>query len=275
MMQNGYDATIKFLYPSSMLQPKKVDEHFAQETALLKNDFILYSDVDEKVYVRGQDIQGMTIMYRGWILTQSQYAALTQKIEKLGAHMLVNPENYAKTQFINSWYEKFKDFTPVTDFYDYHTEASVFDENYANDNRSFVVKGQSKSLKNDWENSMFAKTGKDVSRIVENFKQQVSDIEEPVLVVRVFENWKKNELRVWFFNDQYLIQQHPNNTHDVDIDDDVFDFVDSLHILDFDSPFFNIDIVQSDHGLRVVETGNGQVSESSNFAELLNFFDLT
>lgn len=259
------------------LNAAHVDEHFENEVELLENRPILHSEYEDRLRLRGENIVGTTIIYRGWILTPDAYRRVNELVEKAGAKMLVSPEAYENSQFAEGWLNIFSNFTPETTVFPYSTPADVIAESFVNSKSSYVVKGSSKSLKHDWDNAMFAKNGDDVNRVVANFKEQVSENEELTILVREFENWVPGELRVWWMNEKFVIDQHPNNVAPVDFGPEFELFLNSAitpHVNQLGSTFVTTDFVRDENNeFRLVEVGNGQVSGANDFNKVLELFN--
>lgn len=268
---------MRFLYPSSMLKATRVDEHFQNEVDVLDEAPVLYSELEDRLVLRGEDIRGTTIIYRGWILSPKAYVKLEDLVLAAGAKTLVSSAAYSRSQFAERWLNVFEDLTPRTTAYSYSTDTDVIGQDYAGSSNSYIVKGSSKSLKHDWNNSMFAKTGADVSRVVANFKEQVSEVEESFVLVRDFEDWVPGELRVWWIDDRFVVDQHPNNNSFVDFGESFVIFLtDTVRpLIDLlDAGFVATDFVRDSSGsFRLVEVGNGQVSEAKDFKKIVHMLN--
>lgn len=255
---------MRMIYPGSMLRSSSVDEYFEEEFSSFDNPAI-YSFEDGKVFEKGQSLDGETLLYRGWIVSLEDYEKLNKSVENKGGKLLISPEKYFRSQFAQGWINVFEEHTPETKIYHYDVDSNTMMDDFANSAESFVVKGSSKSLKHDWDNSMFAPSFKDIVRVVNNFKEQVSESEESHILIREFEKLAENELRVFWVDNVATITDHPNNAETVVIDERIEKYVDSLMplIKSLDAGFVSTDIVDSDKGLRVVEVGSGMVSGSS------------
>lgn len=63
---------MRFIYPASVLNPKQVDEFFADEASSAPGARVaLWNDDDARVLERGSSIDGETLVYRGWILSRA------------------------------------------------------------------------------------------------------------------------------------------------------------------------------------------------------------
>lgn len=266
-IEKGKVFTMRMLYPSSMLNSSKVDEHFEQEYEKFEQP-ALVSLYENKILAKGQSLDGETLFYRGWILSPEEYEQLNKLVESKNAQLMFSTQQYVLAQFandVNGWLKIFKNHTPETMVYPYYIRPEKVEKDFENVRGRFVVKGASKSLKGDWKNSAYASSWRDLSRIVSNFKEQVSEKEESHILVRAFEYFDKNEWRVWFFGENYLITDHPNNTLSLEVDERIEEYVQSLIPLvkELDAGFVTVDVVNSYTGLRVVEFGSGMVSGSS------------
>lgn len=267
---------MKFLYPSSFLKSTRVDEHFEDEVELLDTKPVLYSEYEDRLVLRGESLEGETVVYRGWIVSADKYSRMSDLVETAGGTMLVSPVNYAKSQFAEGWLNVFDGLTPETVVFPYEVSSQTLIDSFADESNAYVVKGSSKSLKHDWDNFMFAKSGSDVVRVVDNFRSQVSFDEESFILVRKFENWIPGELRVWWLNDRFVVDQHPNNETVVDFGEDFVSFLNSVvkgYVNSLDAVFVTTDFVRDVSGnFRLVEVGNGQVSGAHDFTKVVELF---
>lgn len=265
-----------FVYPSSLLKATRVDEHFNDEAgALTEHDYVLWVPYENRIVRKGIDLTGATVIYRGWIITVDEYRQLETLVENAGGTMLVNTDDYARSQFAEGWLNTFADVTPKTSIYPYGVSFNHIYDSYHNRDQSFVVKGSSKSLKHDWAGSMFAAHGSDVARVLTRFRSQVTAQEESTILIRDFEQWLSNEWRVFWINGEAIIQQHPQNTEALAITDELNSFVADLKPLveSLGVAFVTTDVVRTQNdALRVVEVGNGQVSQSEAFNALEGCF---
>lgn len=271
---------MKAIYPSSLLKAARVDEHFAEEAESLSNFPVVYSIEEQRIAGRKFDVESETLLYRGWILTPEQYADMEAAVSASGGTLLVSTEEYVRTQFGDGWIDIFAHLTPKTEIFPYHvTEEDFLAGAERLGSEQFVLKGASKSVKHDWENSMFAPNKKTLVSTLRNFRKHVGPHEETKLLLREFEHWKSGEARLWWVNGKLSYSNlHPQSDEDT-IDWTTLDeFLPHLesNVQRLDCALITTDLAQTVEGQwRVVEVGNGQVSQPRHtFAEAVKGTDL-
>lgn len=178
------------IYPASAFDPKTIDEHFLAEAAQLLEPPSLFSLEEERLIAKGRQLAGATLLYRGWILTPDQYSALQKLVEAQGARILINAEQYQRSQFGRDWFSLVGDLTPATRVLNYGAAIADFAAAFDGlQTPQAVIKGVSKSLKHDWDNAMFIRDGTDLPRVLDNFRGNVSADEEPQILLRAYESW--------------------------------------------------------------------------------------
>jgi hypothetical protein len=260
-------AQHKMIFPSSMLDPKRVDEQFQHEADLVNNDYILFDSAQKKLVNRGTSYSGSLLVYRGWILTEAEYLLLETLVLDGGGQLLTSTVQYSQAQFGGFWAAHFAGLTPATVSVPYHTSITNIREiiDSSGINYPMVIKGQSKSLKHDWENSMFVKDVRDLGRVLGNFKAQITETEEPFILYREFEHWEPGELRTWWLSGK-LIQSSPHpSTPDYTVTVSELSEIEKLLqpvVSAFDNSFIAVDVARAIRGgFRVVEVGDGQVCD--------------
>jgi hypothetical protein len=88
---------------------------------------------------------GARVIYRGWMLTQGEYANLAASAERAGGSCFTSLEEYVATHYLPNWYAVVKDYTPETVFLD--TDADLVSELRRLGWGRFFVKDYVKSLK--------------------------------------------------------------------------------------------------------------------------------
>jgi len=254
------------IYPNSMLRPNRIDEDFAIESLSSERDYVLYSKEENKLYLRGKSLEDEILFYRGWILTELEYSNLESLVKSNGGSLYNDSTNYSNAQFGNRWIKSFEIFTPKTIVLPYASSAEEFvkaSETLNSD--SFILKGVSKSLKHDWENSMFADNATRIPLILENFRNQVTIEEEPELLLREFENWLPGEIRSWWFNSESAGYDYHPQSPEFEYDKSSLEgFLSSLQdSVKSLSNALTIDVVRDVNGVwRIVEVGSASVSEA-------------
>lgn len=261
-------------YPASLLRNVRVDEFFEDEYKQTSNvfDTTLIDQNTFRITKNKQLIDGEIVLYRGWIVTQEQYDLINDEVQRFGGTLAVSPEEYGFTQFNrdgfgrNGWTDVFNEFTPKTIRIDYDQEINL-DDVSSRLTFPLIVKGSSKSVKDDWENSMFIKDVGDFDRVLGNYKDYVSKSEDDMIMLREFENFVPDqEYRLWFYKGElHRAEIHPlfNGEYNQSVIDEASDIINAVKKFTIDNnvQFMTVDIVKDTQGrVRIIECGSGMVS---------------
>ena len=188
------------------------------------------------------------VVYRGWMLTHSEYGNLAASVERAGGSCFTSPERYVATHHLPNWYPIIKDYTPETVFFD--TDADLMSELRRLEWERFFVKDHVKSLKTS------------VGSIIEDPEQidtLVSEMEkyrgfiEGGLCIRRVENFIAGSERRYFVLNRSPYAAEPGAA----IPEPVTYCAGAIS-----SPFFSVDVARRSDGIeRIVEIGDGQVSD--------------
>ncbi len=111
---------MKILFPSDYFDKKKPDEMLSDQAEAFKAAGFDIATVSIEDLATGSLkffpalIEDEIVLYRGWMLSSSDYQLLTDAIIQAGAKPFTSPENYLLTHHIPNWYEKLSDLTPET-----------------------------------------------------------------------------------------------------------------------------------------------------------------
>ena len=261
-------------YPASLFRNIRVDEFFEDEYKQTSNVFnTILIDQDTFSITKNKElVDGEIVLYRGWIITQEQYNFINYEIQRLGGKLAVSPEEYRFTQFnrdgfgYNGWTDVLKDFTPKTIRVKYDQEIDL---DHISSQLTFplIVKGSSKSVKDDWDNSMFIKDVDDFWRVIRNYKNYVSKSEDDMIMLREFENFVPDEeYRLWFFQGELQRSEiHPlfNGEYNHSMIDNSSDIIKAVKSFSVDNniQLITVDIVKdTQDNVRIIECGSGMVS---------------
>jgi len=191
---------------------------------------------------------GARVVYRGWMLTHSEYVNLAASVERAGGFCSASPEVYVTTHHLPNWYAVAKDYTPETIFLD--TDADLMSELRRLGWEKFFIKDHVKSLKTS------------VGSIIEDPAQigtVVSEMEkyrgfiEGGLCIRRVEDFVAGSKRRYFVLNRRPYAAEPGAA----IPASVVFCAGAIP-----SPFFSVDIaVRADGVERIIEIGDGQVSD--------------
>ena len=108
-----------FLYPSHRLRTKRPDEFYAEELACLREagfgaSVFSLEEFQSGSFCASPGLPAETTIYRGWMLSASDYEGLAAAILGSGAQPLTDPAAYLVTHHLPNWYPLISDLTPET-----------------------------------------------------------------------------------------------------------------------------------------------------------------
>ncbi len=118
---------IAFLFPVSDLNPRKVDEAFADQYEALKAVGIPCALLRDGIVV-GADIKGHRVVYRGWMLSTVDYTHMVNAIYAAGGQPFTSLGEYMLCHHLPGWYRYIEDMTMKTVFFpsDCDIEAELY-----------------------------------------------------------------------------------------------------------------------------------------------------
>ncbi|WP_327692624.1 ATP-grasp domain-containing protein [Streptomyces sp. NBC_00459] len=273
---------IPVLYCRDPLNPRRVDEHFAQEAqevracggvvGLVDHDALLQGDAEQAV---AQVPAGLgSAWYRGWMIPGDRYPALAEALSRRGTPLLVAPEQYRAAHELPGWYPKFVDITPASVWRPTEPGEVLAAEDLAVLAEPLapgpgIVKDYVKSRKHEWEQACFVPELADaagLARIVRRFVELQEEFLAGGIVLRSFEEFSKpesvaTEARVWWLDGEpRLVTPHPDDPFERGPVPDLGQIVSAVRSLG--CRFVTTDVaLRSDGMWRVVEVGDGQVSD--------------
>lgn len=240
------------LYPSSPLYGKQPDEQFATEVEAVRDagfEISLFS-LDN---FQGGSFRAFPplpsdteILYRGWMLSSSEYEALVSELVRAGARPAIDLQSYLHSHHLPNWYPSIADLTPETRIFPLNCDLEA--ELRALGWSEFFIKDYVKSLKTSVGSRI--EKPEQVAVVVEEMKRFRGTIEGGFCVRRVENFIPDTELRY------FVLDGVPHAEAG-----EVPPIVRECARLDR-SRFYSVDIVQrADGQFRVVEVGDGQVSD--------------
>lgn len=239
-----------FLFPSGST-PDAPDEMFAdQHAAVIRAGFtasICADRVLAGVEPLGNLPAGCTVIYRGWMATADEYAALVRAIEQAGAIPLTSQHEYLAAHHLPNWYPLLAELTPHTRVFP--ADADLVAELRALNWGSYFVKDYVKSLKSG--RGSVVRDPADALSIIADLQDYRGRIEGGICVRQVEDFMPESERRYFVLHGIGYAES----------DRDVPEIV-RLCAERISSPFFSVDVVSRRDGvLRIVEIGDGQVSD--------------
>jgi ATP-grasp domain, R2K clade family 3 len=246
------DRRVHFLYPAVPFALGAVDDTFKLEAEAMQKAGFSYStlsieDLEAGDFkVRPRIPERTIVVYRGWMLETERYARLVAGIESVGAQMHTNLETYLSCHHLPNWYAKIADLTPETKVF--AVDADLETELQALGWGAYFIKDFVKSLKTSI-GSIITKP-EDV-RVVLGEMQKFRGVIEGGIVVRRLEPIDAASER------RYFVIHHQVFAPGGEIPEIVRVCAERIQ-----SQFFSVDVItRTDGELRVIEVGDGQVSD--------------
>lgn len=239
-----------FLFPKGST-PDNPDEMFADQHAAVTGAGFTTSVCSDSVLAGVKPLRGVrrgsTVVYRGWMATADEYGALVRAIEQCDAKPLTRPEEYLAAHYLPNWYPVLADLTPETRVFP--AGADLTTELRALGWGAYFIKDFVKSLKTG--RGSVVRDPADAPEVVAELREYRDRIEGGICVRRVEEFVPASELRYFVVNGVgYAADGGP-------VPRVVEQCAERVA-----SPFFSVDVARrSDGELRVVEIGDGQVSD--------------
>lgn len=244
----------RFLHPADPLAPRRIDEMFAPEAAALREAGFATSVVELEALPAGRPrltppiASGERVVYRGWMLTAGEYAALTGFIEALGGIPLISPDTYLLAHHLPRWYPLLRDLTPETVVLatDDDLPARLTELGW----ERFFVKDYVKSLKTSI--GSLIERPEDIGAVVAALEASRGRIEGGICVRRYEPLQPETERRF------FVLGGHPWAADpEAEIPESA-----AACAARIASPFFSVDAIRREDGTdRIVEIGDGQVSD--------------
>jgi hypothetical protein len=244
--------SLHLLYPCNPLRRSEPDELYAEEhAAALELGFEVSLFPFEEFLagsfrVRPPLTAGQAILFRGWMLTLEQYRRLHSAIHGLGASLLTSPEQYELCHHLPGWYSLLKEFTPETYFFQESDDVAA----------RLRELGWTGCFLKDYVKSLSVKGGSmvqdlaDIPNVIGKMRAYRGEIEGGLCARRIEDFDPAKEER-------YFVFQGKPFSRDSFIPDAVRIAAERIN-----SPFFTVDtILRSDGTTRIVELGDGQVSD--------------
>jgi hypothetical protein len=245
-------ARLQFLYPTDPFASREPDEAYAEEYAAARAASLpvaLYSHEDlvsEQPALRSALLPDVPVVLRGWMLPVESYAALAQQLAGKNAPVLTSVWNYRTCHHLPGWYAELKAHTPDTVFADENTDFAAAVAHKAWE--GYFVKDYVKSLSTGRGSTCTSPT--EIGSIVRDIRHYRGYIEGGV-AIRELEAFQPDT------EERYFVFQGKAFSRDGQVPALVETIAQRI-----DSPFFSVDtVMRADLELRVVELGDGQVSD--------------
>jgi len=253
------------LYPCDPLNAKRCDEFYTAEFAATDSVGIGASVFSFEEFQAGSfrvfptPPSNSTIVYRGWMLSCTEYERFESAISQSGGRLLTDAQTYILTHYLPNWYPLISELTPETRFFPTNADLAV--ELRSLGWNKYFIKDYVKSLKTS--TGSIISTPEQAANVVSEMRQFRGTIEGGFCVRQVENFLPETEKR-------YFVLNSVPCSLGGEIPSIVKECAQRIR-----SPFFSVDVVQRADGvLRVVEIGDGQVSDlvgwtPARFAEIL------
>lgn len=262
-----------FMFPRDVLQPSRPDAHFESEAeaaqalgfdiALIDHDAIVAGDIAQGT--RGMQPVSTEWIYRGWMIPPDRYVELERVMNNRKASLRTTAASFRRAHHLPRWFDAMRELTPLSvwtssaDLKDFELALAQLPDGSA------VLKDYSKSEKHYWDEAMFIPDVRDVKRarsVAERFLDLRGDYFDGGFVLREFERFGSVEARTWWVYGRCVaVTAHPDTPDDEPDVPDVSLLRSAIEALALQ--FVTVDVARSEEGgdLRVVEVGDGQVSD--------------
>ncbi len=250
--RSGVPEVMHFMFPAHPLDQRRPDEIFAEQVGAFQAAGYSVSLIGDDVIREGARLRGIParsrVVYRGWMLAPDEYERLVAGIESVDATAFISKTEYLAAHYLPHWYPLIADFTPETHVYP--VDVDIERELRALGWDSFFIKDYVKSLKTSV--GSLVRDPSEIAQVLEEMAHYRGEIEGGICVRRVEDFLPETEKRFFVINARPFA---------ADLSDVIPDVV-RICAERIRSKFFSVDVVRrSDGELRVVEVGDGQVSD--------------
>lgn len=247
------------VYPADYFRPFLPDATFRAESEAFAERGVKIFTLDRSG-LRPQPQSGQRYLYRGWMLSLTQYRQLYADWSRAGVLPLITPEDYALCHYLPNWYPLLQAWTPETHRIAFDEDLPTFLAALQAEGWSeFFLKDDVKSLKTGLGSRL--NSPEQGARWLQEMRQFRPELEGGICIRRV-EDWLPETEERWF-----VWQGQPFGPK---CDSGQLKSPEAILLPDpvkaacevINSPFFAVDVVQNKAGQwRLVELGDGQVSD--------------
>jgi hypothetical protein len=245
-------AVFHFIFPAHPLDGRRPDDIFGEQFEAMRSRGFTVSLITDDVIQDGARLRGIVagsrVVYRGWMISPDEYERMVAAIEAAHATAFISKEEYLAAHYLPNWYPLISEFTPETRIYpiDADMECELRTLKWG----SYFVKDYVKSLK-----TSVGSLVREPSEIVTVLKEMANyrgEIEGGICIRQVEDFLPETEKRFFVVNSRPCPPVPAEPVPEV------------VRVCAgrVPSKFFSIDVIRRRDGeLRVVEIGDGQVSD--------------
>lgn len=244
---------MRLLYPSDPFDKKRPDEQYAEEctavvAAGLSVSLFSFEDFEVGAFRASPPLaRDEPVLYRGWMLTPEAYGQLVAGIHAQGAVAVTSPVQYRHCHHLPQWYPALASHTSETRFF--AADADFAQKLAGLDWPGYFIKDHVKSL-NTGSGSL-VDSPEQIAPLIERMRQYRGQVEGGICVRRREDYLEESERRY------FVVRGRASGAEGEQVPSLVSECARVI-----DSPFFSVDVVlRKDGVLRLVELGDGQVSD--------------
>ena len=228
---------------------------------------VVDGDLDRALH--GLDRLDDEVLYRGWMLTADEYAALADAVGERGGELVTGPDAHEALTYLPGWYPQVADLSPASRWTWGDDPAEAWAVAQALGPPPYVIKDHVKSAKEQWAEACFVPPGAelaDFTAICQALIDARGDRFERGLVVRRYVplapalggRGERDEHRLFYWQGR-LVARAPY--HDLDGDDPPLPAALTTLGRRIDAPFFSADVARTLAGDWIlIELGDGGAS---------------
>ena len=219
---------------------------------------------------------GGVAVYRGWMLSSGQYAALADAVTVRGVTLRTSAAQYRQAHELPGWYPALGPVTPAAAWTAGDGEQEFRSACARLGPGPAVLRDYVKSMKHYWHEAAYIPDTADHAaawKIAARFRELREEQFTGGFVLRQFEELTSAEARTWWVSGTCrLITAHPDTPGDLPPDIDLTPFTPLIRALAL--PFITADLaLRADGTWRVIELGDGQVSDRPSTASPAAFLN--
>jgi hypothetical protein len=270
----AHTGVVLLLVPADPLRRRRPDEHFAAEAtaasdagiavALIDHDALTGPEGPGRAVARVPDGGGAAV-YRGWMLSADQYAALADAAAARGVTLRTRAADYHQAHELPGWYPVLAPVTPDTTWTTGEGEPEFRAACERLGPGPAVLRDYVKSMKHYWHEAAYIPDLADQAsawKVASRFRELREDEFTGGFVLRRFEQFTSAEARTWWVDGACrLATPHPDTPDEPPPSGiDLTPFAPLIKALAL--PFVTADLARRADGTwRLIELGDGQVSD--------------
>jgi hypothetical protein len=245
--------TPHFVFPADPLNARMIDPEFQDQAIALKQAGFGTSVLNHEARKLQPAVpEGTTVVYRGWMMTEPEYAFLYGALSAFNVIPLTNIEQYTAAHHLPKWYPLVERYTPRTEVFPLSDDMAERIKTHVALGGTFQLKDYVKSLKTAGGSKVAS--ADEVVEVLQNMEKYRGSIEGGICVREWEELLSYSEKRYFVVNGKYHGQEMSFDIRHMGVLDAVSRVI--------PSPFYSVDIALDFNGrARLVEIGDGQVSD--------------